>query len=86
MRYAASDGTAAVVGSFVDADVTKMRLQKYDAGGALQWSQAFTGVTKPEAEGYGVATDPQDYLVIAGCQFDPLVDGSLDVVLAKLTP
>jgi cysteine-rich repeat protein len=81
-----SDGTAAVVGSFLEDGATQMRLQKYAAGGGVQWSQAFSGVTKPQAEGYGVATDPADSIVIAGCQFDPAVDDSLDVVLAKLTP
>jgi cysteine-rich repeat protein len=83
---AGSDGTAAIVGSFIEDGFTKMRLQKYDAAGMLQWSQAFTGVTQMEAEGYGVATDPADQLAIVGCEFDPLVDGSADTVIAKMTP
>jgi hypothetical protein len=83
-----SDGTAAIVGSFIEDGVTKMRLEKYAAGGMLQWSQAFSGVTLPAAEGYGVATDPMNYLVISGCEFDPdpMATTDLNIVLAKMTP
>ena len=84
-----SDDQLSLVGTFRDSTAdgaTKMRLARFTAEGESLWTQSFSGKDYVESEGFAVATDPDDNVIIAGCQFDPMADGSGDVLVAKISP
>jgi hypothetical protein len=77
-----------VVATFLDdtSGQTRLRLAHFMPDGEQLWAEPFTGVDKPQSEGFAVAIDAADDIVFAGCQFAPGEDGSGDILVAKLAP
>lgn len=82
-----SDDTAITAATFLNlGDVTEMRISKYLPDGTELWANNYGGSSKSEAEAFAVAVDPDDNVLVAGCQLNPGDISSGDIQIVKITP
>jgi cysteine-rich repeat protein len=78
-----TDDQIAVLGTFSNGGRRSMRLVKRTIEDETMWTQTFTGGTGANADGWGITSDPDDYLVFVGCRF---TDGGGVATIDKISP